>query len=396
MAVSGIIDGTLREGDQAPGVWLDPADKLRIFHLLDAAGVAVVDAGMPAISEGERALLRALSAVENRRARVAASVRALPEEIALAQACGVDEVFVIFPVSALHRERLGVDLARWRRLGEDALAACRRAGLTANLVLEDASRADPADLTEAVTLGRRHGADRLMICDTVGVLTPSRAQALVRLVREAAGAELALGTHFHDDFGMATANTLAAVEAGAHWPSVTVNGVGERAGNAPLAEVAAGAALLLDRGLGIDLQLLTPLAEVVEAATGVLRAPNAPVVGAWTFDHESGIHVHGVLKDPRNYEPLPPEAVGRARRLRLGKHTGRAGLSAFAHDRGLPDTPAVVEQVLHHLKESRPEGHTERIERVLGAVRRYLDAGAVAMEAHTVALFRAAEHWGEP
>lgn len=367
------IDCTLREGDQSPGVWLDSADKLALFALLDAAGVAVVDAGMPAISPQERELLAALAAIPDRGTRVGASVRCSVEEVALAADCGVDEVFLIFPVSTVHRrERLGLGPSSWRSRGSAALAACEEHGLVADLVLEDASRAEPEALADAIELAVRGGAARVMVCDTVGVLTPTKAGELIRSVLDLCRGRLEVGSHFHDDYGMATANTLAAIEVGATWPSVTVNGVGERAGNAVLAEVALATLNLLDLDCAITPERMVELSAEVERRTGQFLAPDAPLVGTQAFAHESGIHVDGILKSPRTYEAIDPQQLRRRRRITFGKHTGRAGLGDFARRSRLPTEGPVFEAVLRRLKQRRPPEYGEDIDGFLAARDRFL------------------------
>lgn len=369
-----IVDCTLREGDQASGVWLTPEDKREIFRLLERAGVAVVDAGMPAVSRAERTLLRGLSAVPDRRARVGASVRARTEEIILAADCQVDEVFIIFPVSTLHREsRLGLDLEAWKELGKRCLDVAHDSGLVTNLVLEDASRATMEDMSHALHIARDHGAHRVMVCDTVGILTPARSRDLVAETRKIVGTDVAIGLHFHNDFGMGTANTVAAIEAGATWPSLTVNGVGERAGNAVLAEVTMACEELLQIPTGIARDALADLSREVELRTGVFMAPDAPIVGHTSFTHESGIHVDGVLKQAANYEAMVPQSIKRMHRITYGKHTGRAALRAFAKQSGLDDSPEAVDTVLARLKALRPAWYGDAVKRFIDLRDRYLD-----------------------
>lgn len=386
-----LIDCTLREGDQAAGVWLTPEDKLHLFGLLDEAGVAIVDAGMPAISEPERRLLGTISAIEGRRTRVAASTRCLPSEIALAAGCGVDEVFLIFPVSAIHRERrLALDREGWRALGARALDAAAGHGLPVNLVLEDASRATPDELADAIAIARDGGARRVMVCDTVGVLTPAAAWRLASAVVEMAAPDMEVGTHFHDDLAMATANTIAAIEAGVTWPSVTVNGVGERAGNAVLAEVAAACERLLARPTGVHLDRMLALSREVERATGTFLSPDAPLVGSGIHLHESGIHVHGLLEDPRTYESVEPALFGQVRRVVFGKHSGRAALAAFAREHGLQADGRVIDAVLEAVKTIRPADYRQVIDGFLAARDAYLARRHGVPEEELVALFEAA------
>ena len=384
----GIIDCTLREGDQAPGVWLEQPEKVELFAALDAAGVAVIDAGMPAISEAERQLLKTL-AERPRQASLAASIRCREEEVRLALECGVEEVFIIYPVSVLHREvRLGLSRPRWLEQGHRVMAAARSAGLTVSVVMEDASRALEEDLESAALLCQQEGAHRVMICDTVGILTPARVATLIHSIRQVLGSEFPVGTHFHNDFGMATANTFAGLEAGALWPSVTLGGVGERAGNAPLAEVVTAARLLLGIHLGVAMDSLVPLTRLGEKLTGVFQGQAAPVVGATSFDHESGIHVHGQLKDASMYAGLDPTQVGRNHQLSWGKHSGRAGLVHLASLHGISDGPW-IDEALRRLKERRPRHYHRAITQFLAARDSYLNRGRGVPEGEVVALLRA-------
>jgi hypothetical protein len=193
-----------------------------------------------------------------------------------------------------------------------------------------------------------------MLCDTVGIMTPSRMAAHVTAVREALGPGAALGVHCHNDFGMATANTLAAIEAGVDWPTVCVNGIGERSGNASLAEVVLASRLLLERDPGIDPASLPALSEAVERVTGVVVPPHQPIVGRNAYRHESGIHVDGLLKGAETYEPIPPGLVGRRRELVIGRQSGRAHLRFLAWSAGLTLTDAAAERVLARLKTRGP------------------------------------------
>jgi isopropylmalate/homocitrate/citramalate synthase len=312
--------------------------------------------------------------VPDRRARIGASVRARPDEIRLAADCQVDELFIIFPVSALHREsRLGLDLKAWKELGKRCLDEAHQLGMVTNLVLEDASRATLEDMSHALHIAREEGAGRVMVCDTVGVLTPARSRALVAETRKVLGPGVEIGLHFHNDFGMGTANTIAAIEAGASWPSVTVNGVGERAGNAVLAEVTMACEELLGIPTGIARDSLADLSREVELRTGVYMAPDAPIVGHTSFTHESGIHVDGVLKQASTYEAMLPQSLKRMHRITYGKHTGRAALRAFAKQAGLNDSAQAVDIVLARLKALRPAWYGDAVKRFIDLRDRYLD-----------------------
>lgn len=322
------VDATLREGEQAPGVALTRDEKLEVAAALVAAGVPLLDAGMPCAGAEERAFFAQAVAAFGP-SRIGASLRVDRRDLERTLATGARELFVILPVSPLHVGRkLGVapgDLAaRAASLVEEAVGA----GATVSLAAEDASRASPDEAAAVLGPAVAAGATRIFACDTVGVWLPSRAGAFVRGLGERLPQGIALGVHCHDDHGLALANTLAAVEAGATWPSVTVNGLGERCGNADLAALVGALEQLLGLPTGIDRPRLHALSRRVEALTGVPVRPGAPLVGEHAFTHTSGVHVDGVLKDPRTYEGPDPAPWGRRHRVALSPRSGRSALRA--------------------------------------------------------------------
>lgn len=380
-----LVDCTLREGEQTAGVWFTVEEKLALVDLLAAAGIPVLDAGMPAVSADEREFLR--RATGRTATAIGASVRARVDEAQLAIDTGCDEVFVICPVSEMHmRERLGLDRAGLFARIEAVVRRVKAGGRVCNVVAEDASRADDQTLLGALTVSLDAGADRLFLCDTVGGWTPSRTAAAVALVREHCG-DVALGIHCHDDFGMATANTVAAMEAGIAWPTATVNGVGERAGNASLFEVAAAADRLLGCSTGLDYSRCIELSALVERLTGFVVPQHQPLVGWNAFRHESGIHVDGLLKHTDTYQSVEPELVGRSHDFVVGKHSGRALLRRFARERGWSDDAEVVDGVLEVIKSRRPDWARESFGRVRQAIDRYNATCLGIPEARLDALF---------
>jgi homocitrate synthase NifV len=313
-------DSTLRDGEQAPGVAFTVAEKLAIGRALIDIGVHQIEAGVPAMGSDERDALRRLAA-EHPAGAVLAWCRANRGDIEAAAACGVGAAHLTIPVSDLQLQRkLGRDRA-WaiRRIGDSVRAAQDR-GLAVSVGFEDASRADDGFVIELAGRLRALGVVRLRWADTVGVLEPSGARArLTRLVRAVPGD---WEIHAHDDFGLATANTLAAVQAGFSWVSTTVAGLGERAGNAALEEVSMALEHLLGYRSGLDSTGFRTLACRVAGAARRPLPTGKAIVGRSVFAHESGIHVDGVLKHPANYEPFDPAVVGARRRLVVGKHAG--------------------------------------------------------------------------
>ncbi|MFT7623062.1 MAG: isopropylmalate/homocitrate/citramalate synthase [Myxococcota bacterium] len=368
-AVLNVVDCTLREGEQTAGVWFSVEEKLELVDALAASGVRWLDAGMPAVSEDERRFLR--EATGRTAAQIGASVRALESEVQLALDTGCDEIYVICPVSTLHRQkRLGLDEDGLLRRIEAVVRAVVEGGRICNLVAEDASRAEPDALLRALDTGLQAGADRLFLCDTVGCWTPTSTKAIFeRVAAQLPGA--AWGVHCHNDYGMATANTVAAIEAGCAWPTATINGVGERAGNASLVEVSAAADQLLGCQTGLDFERFAELSSLVERLTGFVVPQHQPMVGWNAFRHESGIHVDGLLKDTATYESVTPGMLGREHRYVVGKHSGRALLRRFAAEHGWPDDEETVSAVLEVIKSRRPDWARESVQRVRQAIDRY-------------------------
>ncbi len=280
--------------------------------------------GIPAMGEEERESIRALVDM-GLSARLMVWTRMRSDDLAACAGLGVDWVDLSIPVSDQQIARkLGRDrdwvLAQVRRQVPAALAL----GLEVCVGAEDASRAEPEFLWRVAEAAQEAGARRLRFADTLGVLDPFAVFERIRDLR--ALCDLELEMHAHDDLGLATANTLAAVRGGATHLNTTVHGLGERAGNAPLEEVVLGLKHLHGRATGVDLSRFASLSHLVETASGHPVAWQKSLVGAGAFTHEAGIHVDGLLKDPRNYQGVDPAELGRGHRLVLGKHSGRGAV----------------------------------------------------------------------
>jgi isopropylmalate/homocitrate/citramalate synthase len=368
-----IVDGTLREGEQSPGVHFTTDEKLQIAQELDRIGVPLLDVGMPSVSPDEREAIRAI-AQAGLSASIGVSCRLNRNEVDQSVACGADEIFLICSVSPLHlRYKLGMDEEGVRRLAEDVVRYSVRRGLAVNFVAEDACRAEPSFLCGIIKDAHQWGARRAYICDTVGVAEPFQIRSLIEEVRSAIPPEMALGCHCHNDLGLATANTLAAVEAGVTHPSVTVNGIGERAGNAPLHEVVMTIEKKLNIKHGIAMQGLYGVSKLVERCSGILIPPHAPLVGLNAFRHESGIHVDGILKNSQTYTGVDPQGLGREPTFILGKHTGTQFIRHLLQQRGYQTDEGQLQDILSKVKEWKTRDGKAEIERMVREVEEYYE-----------------------
>jgi len=339
------FDTTLRDGEQTPGVSLNPGQKLEIATMISDIGVHVVEVGSVAASDGEREALRLISDA-GLNAEVCTYVRAVSQDIDSAADYGADSVHLVIPVSDLHIEKkMRKTRAQICEMAFSAVTYARERGLIVELSGEDASRADPAFLREIYAGGLERGAERLCFCDTVGLLTPERVAEVIPQLCLAP-----LSIHCHDDLGMAIANTLAALRAGAGCAHVTVNGIGERAGNTPLEELVMTLELLYRHPTGIRTEEIYRLSSLVSRMTGVPLPTNKAIVGEMAFTHESGIHAHGVLREPSTYEPVPPERVGRKRRIMLGKHSGSASVEAALAEMHYHPDESQLKEILKRIK----------------------------------------------
>ncbi len=361
-------DETLRDGEQSPGVRFSPEEKLRIAELLSEVGVSVINAGIPVVSAEEARAVRRV-AEAGLSAKILAAARTVPRDVEAVIDSGATHIAVFVAASQVHL-RFKLKMTPEEVL-QASLASVRRAkdaGLHVAFVTEDTVRA-PFEFVERLYRAVQDaGADRLVVADTVGVMTPLTFRwYLGEFVRRVRPRDLSV--HCHNDFGMATANTLTAVEMGASAPHVCVNGLGERAGNAALEEVVLALETLYGYRTGIRTDRLYELSRLVEECSGVPLAPNKALVGYNAFSHEAGIHTHGVLAHTLTYEPLQPESVGRQRAMILGKHTGRAAVVEKLRERGVVAPDATVVDLLARLKEGAESRSKEETQRFLEAYR---------------------------
>jgi len=343
-----VLDTTLRDGEQTPGVSLTPEQKLDIAKALDDLGVDYIEAGSAITSEGERESIKKIAG-EGLKAEVLSFARLLEKDVNLAMECGVDGIFLVAPTSDLHiKYKLGSTREKVLEMVEKLTGYCKDAGLKVDVCCEDGSRTSPEFLMKVLKTAEKAKADRFTVADTVGALTPGRMSDLIKPL--AKKARIPVGVHCHDDLGMATANTVAAVRSGAAIVNVTVNGLGERAGNASLEEVVMALKTVYGYRLNVKTEKLYGISDKVEKITGVPVPPNKAIVGENAFTHEAGIHVDGILKRPDTYELLKPESVGAKRTFVLGKHVGMKSVKRMLDELDIKAGEQHLEEIFKQVK----------------------------------------------
>jgi homocitrate synthase NifV len=358
-----INDSTLRDGEQTPGVVFTPQEKVSIALALEAAGVDEIEAGIPAMGEAEIESIAAVGQALHRSVAIAWG-RMTKSDVDAAVRTGLTRVNLSVPLSDCQiRAKFNTSRADVLQRIRNIVPYALDRGLQVAVGGEDSSRADLDFICETILAAEDAGAHRFRFADTLGVLDPFGTYAIFR--RMWAETDMELEFHGHDDLGLATANTLAAVHGGATHASVCVLGLGERAGNAALEEVVAALAHLSDLKTGVAMSRLPALADLVSSAAGRPIPPGKPIVGSAVFTHESGIHVHGLLKNPATYEGISPGVFGRQRQFVLGKHSGTASIVNALHSLGLAAdeqrTRLVLAQVRDHASKTKESVSTNQL-----------------------------------
>ncbi|MCG7841201.1 MAG: homocitrate synthase [Methanomassiliicoccales archaeon] len=341
-------DTTLRDGEQAAGIVFANLEKMRIAKLLDELGVQQIEAGIPAMGGDEKKSVNSIASW-----KLDASVlgwnRANVEDIAQSIDCDVDSVAISMSSSDIHIKNKLMKTREWvLEKVVESVEYAKDHGLYVSCNAEDASRADPAFLIEFGKAAKDAGANRLRYCDTIGLLEPRRAYDEIKALREAVDIDIEM--HTHNDFGMATANSVAGMQAGAKFVSTTILGIGERTGNTPLEEIVMASKHLLHMDVDFRTERFREVAEYVARAANRDIPGWKPIVGLNCFAHEAGIHTDGVIKYLSNYEPYTPEEVGLSRRIVIGKHSGRHTIKQILANKGIEVSDELAGDILSQVR----------------------------------------------
>ena len=344
-----IFDTTLRDGEQTPGVALTIDEKIEIATKLNNLGVDKIEVGFPASSKGEIDSAKKIKSL-GLESTIVGLARTLRNDIDAVLDADLDYVHTFIGTSKLHREyKLKMDKQTVVQTAVDAIEYAKDHGLSVEFSAEDATRTEGNFLFEICNEVVSAGADFLDIPDTLGILTPSLT-AFLLIDFKNHFKDTPVSVHFHNDFGLATANSLIAIECGAEQAHVTVNGIGERTGNCSLEELVMSLKSAYNVDLGLDTSRLYSLSKLVGRLTGVKMPVNKPIVGDNAFAHESGIHVQGILNNSSTYEPISPEMVGNSRRIILGKHTGANAIRSKLKDYHIDLTDEQFDKVFSEIK----------------------------------------------
>lgn len=320
-----IVDTTLRDGEQTAGVVFANEEKIVIAEMLSELGVDQLEVGIPTMGGDEKEAIKQIVKRNNGKKSIMAWNRAVIKDIEESIDCGVDAVAISVSVSDIHIKHKLKTSREW--VLENMIKSvefAKKNGLYVSVNGEDASRADQDFLVQFITEAKKAGANRFRYCDTVGIMEPFSIRNNIEDLYKRTGFDIEM--HTHNDFGMATANAIAGIMGGASHVGVTVNGLGERAGNAALEEVLMSLMYVYGYKADVNTQMFREVSEYVSQASGRVLPIWKAIVGDNMFAHESGIHADGAIKNPKNYEAFDPDVVGLQRQIVIGKHSGKAGI----------------------------------------------------------------------
>jgi 2-isopropylmalate synthase len=343
-----IFDTTLRDGEQTPGISLTVEKKVEIAKALDELGVDVIEAGFPIVSDGELMSVKSINKL-GLKSLVCALSRVEKSDVDKLIDCDISYGHLFIATSDLHLQyKLKMTREKALETAIEGVQYARSHGIRVEFSAEDATRTDRSFLAQILKGVVSAGAERIDVPDTVGTATPESYSDLIRFIKSTV--TVPLSTHCHDDYGLAVANSLAGMTAGADQAHVTINGLGERAGNASLEEFVMAATRLYNFETGINSKLLYSTSRLVAKESGIFVQPNKAIVGENAFGHESGIHTHGVLNLPATYEPMEPELVGAKRRIMAGKHAGSHGIASQLQSLGIETSREEIKRIVQRVK----------------------------------------------
>lgn len=349
-----IYDTTLRDGEQTPGVCFSLEEKLEIAHKLDELGIPQIEAGFPIVSENEKQTVKTI-ANEGLDAQIICLTRTKKEDIDAALDADVDGIITFMGLSDLHLEvKINKPRDVVNQICMDAIDYGKDHGLFVAFSAEDATRTELPKLLDVYKQAQDHGADRIHIADTTGSINPYATQYLVKNIKKEIDTEIAL--HCHNDFGFAVANSIAGLFEGATAISTTVNGIGERAGNASLEELIMSLKLLYNKDLGFKTEVIYELSQLVSKYSKIPISDSKAIVGNNVFRHESGIHVDAIVKNPLAYEPFIPEMIGTKRQIVLGKHSGKSAVIEKLDTLNIKVDDTQLSQIVSLVKQERERG----------------------------------------
>src|SRR5437016_1226205 len=349
-----IFDTTLRDGEQTPGVSITPEQKVQIAIKLDELGIDAIEVGFPVVSHGEAIAIKNITK-QGLKAEICGLARAVKSDLDAVINCDLTYIHTVIATSDIHMQfKLKMDRQQVLEKAVWAVEYAKKHGVEVEFSAEDATRSDRAFLNQVFMAVANVGVDRLDIPDTVGYATPQYIEQLVKDVK--AYTRLPISMHCHDDFGLAVANSLSGINAGADCAHVTINGLGERAGNASLEEVVMALQCLYGRKHNVKTELLYETSVFVSNTMGIIVQPNKAIIGENAFGHESGIHTHGIINNPLTYEPISPELVGRKRWMQAGKHAGAHGIKAMLEGFGITPTEKELYDIVEKQKNLADKG----------------------------------------